>query len=100
MTEMLSFDTTVKLVEIASILIGGGMVAGGIRANSRAVKEAMALQEKRLEALENDVKALNRVITEVAVQNSRIHFLEQRVEELRHGDGIVLTSAARQRLDK
>ena len=85
----LTLDNIFKILEIISILGGGSFVAWRLGRVGGRIEVANELQAARLEALENDVKALNKIITQVAVQHERINFLEKRVEELRHGEGIV-----------
>jgi hypothetical protein len=94
MTDQVSIDTAFKLIEIVSMLGGGGLVAFRLGKNSQVVREAMRQQATEITALKDEIKALSKLVTEVAVQSKRIDILEQRYEELRHGEGFVFPLAA------
>jgi len=53
------------------------------------VREAMRQQATEIAALKDEIKELSKLVTEVAVQSKRLDILEQRYEELRHGEGFV-----------
>ncbi len=89
MSDQFSVDTAFKLVEIVSILAGGGMVAFRLGKNSQVVREAMRQQASEIAALKDEIKELSKLVTEVAVQSKRLDILEQRYEELRHAEGFV-----------
>ncbi len=44
----------------------------------------------RLKALKEEIAELRKLVTEVAVQSKRLDILEERYEELRHGEGYVV----------
>jgi hypothetical protein len=94
MTDQVTLDTIFKVVEIISILGGGGLVAFRLGKNSQAVREAMRTQQAELSALKDEIKELSKLVTEVAVQSKRLDILEQRYDELRHGEGFVFPLAA------
>lgn len=94
MSEHVSLDTIFKLIEIVSILGGGGLVAFRLGRNSQVVREAMRQQATEIAALKDEIKELSKLVTEVAVQSKRLDMLEQRYEELRHGEGFVFPLAA------
>lgn len=54
------------------------------------------LQESH-KALTEAFTSLGRVLTQVAVQDSRINMMEKRVEELSHGDGYVTREKTKDR---
>ena len=89
MSDQVSIDTALKLIEIVSILGGGGTVAFRLGKNSQVVREAMRQQAAEIAALKDEIKELSKLVTEVAVQSKRLDMLEQRYEELRHGEGFV-----------
>jgi hypothetical protein len=97
MSEQVSVDTALKLIEIVSILGGGGLVAFRLGKNSQVVREAMRQQASEIAALKDEIKELSKLVTEVAVQSKRLDMLEQRYEELRHGEGFVFPLAAQLR---
>ena len=94
MTDQFSLDTAFKLIEIVSILGGGGMVAFRLGKNSQVVREAMRQQAAEIAMLKDEIKELSKLVTEVAVQSKRLDILEQRYEELRHGEGFIFPLAA------
>ena len=94
MSDQFSLDTAFKLIEIVSILGGGGLVAFRLGKNSQVVREAMRQQATEIAALKDEIKELSKLVTEVAVQSKRLDILEQRYEELRHGEGFVFPLAA------
>jgi hypothetical protein len=93
MNDQFSIDSALKLIEIVSILGGGGMVAFRLGKNSQVVREAMRQQAAEIAALKDEIKELSKLVTEVAVQSKRLDILEQRYEELRHGEGFVFPLA-------
>jgi len=97
MTDQFSLDTAFKLIEIVSILGGGGMVAFRLGKNSQVVREAMRQQAAEIAALKDEIKELSKLVTEVAVQSKRLDILERRYDELRHGEGFVFPLAAHMR---
>jgi hypothetical protein len=94
MSDSVSIDTAFKLIEIASMLGGGGLVAFRLGKNSQVVREAMRQQAAEIAMLKDEIKELSKLVTEVAVQSKRLDILEQRYEELRHGEGFVFPLAA------
>ena len=94
-------DLIFKILEICSIIVGValalrqlGKTSAQADANSTKVKETLEQQSKTMSALQEDIKALNKVVTLVAVQNQRqdasekrIDRLEQTIDELRRGNG-------------
>lgn len=77
-----SLDSTLKIIEIMAIIGGGSLalIAGG-RVAGRVETAITTLQE--------DVRELNKLVRDVAVQGQRIDLIEKRYEELRHGEGFV-----------
>ena len=94
MTDQVSIDTAFKVIEIISILGGGGLVAFRLGKNSQVVREAMRQQATEIAALKDEIKELSKLVTEVAVQSKRLDMLEQRYDELRHGEGFVFPLSA------
>lgn len=103
----LSLDNIFKLLEIVSILGGGGLVAFRLGRASQSVKESterfetgMAAQAKQIEGVQNEIRTLNKLVTEVAVQNQRLDTQDSRldahdrlIEDLRRGEGFILPLA-------
>ena len=115
----LSLDNLFKIIEIISIIGGGGLIAfrlgrasQSVEAATKSTKEAMAAQSQRTEdamaaqgeqikALQDEIKSLNRLTTEVALQSQRfdtqdrrLDNLDKRLAELAHGEGFVFPLTA------
>lgn len=102
-----SLEIGFKVAEIGSILMGGLMLIRKLGHDSAKLEGKMDSQAARVEAtlaqqnivvgeLKEDIKALNKVITEVAVQTQRLDQMAERmnrqdrmIDELRHGQGWV-----------
>lgn len=91
-----SLDTILKLVEIGSILIGGGTVSFTIGRTLARFETSLTLQAKDVIDLKTDVKKIGELMTTVAVQNQRmdgmserLNMIDKRFDELRHGEGWV-----------
>lgn len=100
-------DVAFKVAEIGSIFVGGLLLVrklghdsakleGKLDAQSGRVEETLRQQNVVVGELKEDIKALNKVITEVAVQTQRLDQMAERlnrqdrlIDELRHGDGWV-----------
>lgn len=105
---VLSLDNALKLLEIGSILGAGAIVVFRLGRTSKSVEESaarfqegMKMQAVQINSLQDEVKALGKVVTEVAVQNQRIDTQDKRldshdrrIEELSHGEGFVFPLAA------
>lgn len=96
MTDSVSLDTAVRIIEIVSF-VGAGL---GIIFKMGKMTERFELigkqQAKEITELKTEVKALSNVMTLVAVQKERLdsqaerlNLLDQRYEDLRHGEGFV-----------
>jgi TolA-binding protein len=96
-----------KVAEIGSILVGGIMLIrklghdsakleGKLDSQSARVEDTLRQQNVVVGELKDDIKALNKVVTEVAVQTQRLDQMAERmnrqdrmIDELRHGMGFV-----------
>lgn len=92
-----SLDAALKIIEILSILGGGGVVTYKFGRMSEKVEAAITVQGRNIVALQDDVRKLNELVTSVALQGQRldthdrrIDLIEQRWEDLRRGEGYVL----------
>lgn len=91
-----SIDSILKLCEIGSILIGGGLVFFRLGETTSKMEAAMKAQASEISELKEDVKVVSRLLTDVAVQDQRLNtidkrleVLDRRYEDLRHGRGFV-----------
>jgi hypothetical protein len=60
-----------------------------MRTDISILKHDMSSFQKSLSALTEAFSHLGKVLTQVAVQDARIVMLENRIDELRHGKGLV-----------
>lgn len=86
------FDWTVNLGNLIQILtvVGGGVLVFARQSNK------INLLAKSIEHLELAQKVLNeafaqlgKILTQVAVQDSRIGMMEKNLDEIRHGKGFI-----------
>ena len=92
----------VGIAQIVSILGGGGLVAYRLGRTSQRMESSIDLQKQlslqngeEIRELKSEVKALNALMTEVALQKSAIERLEHWYDELRRGEGFVYPLNAR-----
>lgn len=87
---MISWTITVgNIVEI--ILVGAGVITLFNKMNSSILllrKDVGYIQASQI-ALNEAFKQLGNILTQVAVQDTRINMIEKRVDELAHGEGLV-----------
>lgn len=88
------FSEILQILQIGSVLFGGIFVAVRLGRASGRIEAAMAMQATEITTLKDEVKVLSGLVTQVAVQNTRIDLLEKRYEELRHGEGFVFPLSA------
>jgi len=86
----------VGIAQIVSILGGGGLVAYRLGRTTQRMESSIDLQKQlslqngeEIRELKSEVKALNALMTEVALQKVAIERLEQWYDELRRGEGFV-----------
>lgn len=91
-----SLDTILRVVEIASIIGGGSLVAFKLGRSTEKMQSAIEAQgviagQQRADIadLKSEIKQLGAILTKLALQEQRLDMLDQRYEELRHGDGWV-----------
>ena len=95
-----SVDNILKLLEILSIVGGGGLVAFRLgRTSSRfeisiaSQNEILRIQSGEITELRKETKKLGDVLTAIAVQGTRMDRVEEDIRELRHGRGFVANIA-------
>jgi hypothetical protein len=94
MSGELTFAEILQIGQIASILIGGGIVSFRIGRSTSRVETSMTQQKLEIGTLKDEIKVLSQLVTQVAVQTTRLDMLEKRYEELRHGEGFVFPLSA------
>lgn len=100
--QTITLDTILKFAEIASIIGGGGLVFFRLGSTTSRLEQALASQGVDVNDLKGDVKKLNALLIEVAVQNQRLNgmgdrlnLLDRRYDDLSHGRGFVEPIVAR-----
>jgi len=78
----ISLDTTLKLAEIVSILVGGTIVAYRLGRTTERLEAAMATQRDQIAELQHDVKEVNKLLIAVALQDQRLVQQDQRLNTL------------------
>lgn len=90
MTDVVTIEWSLRLAEIAVII--GGTFTLAIKIG-RAVErfELVGRQQgDEIKELKDDIRILNNLVTQIAVQDTRLNMIDARVEELRHGKGMVV----------
>jgi len=89
-------DVILRVVEIAAILGGGYLVAFRLGAAITTMKESIRAQEtaqkqhaNEIKDLKLEVKKMNEILTQIALQEQRLALLEKSLDELRHGEGFI-----------
>jgi hypothetical protein len=100
---MIDLGAVLQIIQIASIIGGGGFVIFKIGRQTGKIQLAIELQAQaskqqgeEISELKAEMKQFSALLTTVAVQGSRldniegrINTLDHRYEELRHGEGYV-----------
>lgn len=91
-----SLDSALKIIEIISLVGGGGLIVFRLGRTTERVEQTLAAQNKLLERqgdeireLKEETKKHNDVMMQIALQKKDIDLLNARYEELRHGEGFV-----------
>ena len=86
---MLETSTTLQIIQIAAYLLGVAFFVIMLRADIRILRHDMATLQVRQDALNEAFAGLTSVLTQVAVQDTRIKSIEDDIRELRHGKGYI-----------
>jgi hypothetical protein len=89
-------DILFKIGEIGSIVVGGGLALKHLGQTSAKTAATLEAQNTTMRELKEDIKALNEVVTTVAVQSQRLdqfsermNTLDRHIDELRRGEGYI-----------
>jgi len=77
-----SIDTTLRIAEIVSVLVGGGVVAYRLGRTTQRMEASMDMQRLQIKELQADVKELNKLMMEVALQKQRLDIHGAQIIEL------------------
>ena len=75
-------DTALKIAEVISIIAGGGTVAYRLGRTTERMEQSMSMQRDHIATLQDDVKELNKLLTEVALQKQRLDMHAAQIEDL------------------
>lgn len=92
-------DTSISIgniLEILSIIGGGFLVVIRMGGDIRVMKVDMAHLKTTVTTLTTAFDRLGNILTQVAVQDTRLVALEKRLDELAHGHGFVRDSVTRE----
>lgn len=78
-----------SLVTATSILLAGAAIYWKSYYDIKAFKMSLADFKDDLADLKLDVKVLNKLVTDMALQGQRLEMLERHIDELRHGRGYI-----------
>ena len=87
--EHLTLGEMLQIIEIAGLLGGGSLFliqAGRLAGNQTKITEYLSAE---VADLKFEMKEVNKTIAQVAVQNSRLDRLEEDIQDIRHGRGLL-----------
>ncbi len=84
-----TLGNVLSVVQILSILFGGGLVAFRLGRTTATMQTSLAGQNLAIDDLKAEIKKLGDVLTKLAVQEQRLNMLDKHIDELRHGEGFV-----------
>ena len=86
----ITLPIALQFVQLIAIVAGGGMVSFRIgRATSR-METMVEQQAKEITGLKDEIKKLGEILTQLALADQRMNMMQQQIDELRHGEGMVL----------
>lgn len=93
----MSLDTIIRLLELAAIVGGGGMVVFRLGQATQKMEQAVEAQSEatrrhseEISELRMEIRKLNDVLTQLALAEQRMQMLERMIDELRRGEGFIL----------
>lgn len=73
------------------LMIGAGLITlvNKLQSQITLLRKDLSYIQKSQEALSEAFKQLGTILTQVAVQDTRLSMIEKRVDELAHGEGLI-----------
>lgn len=97
MNPNLSLSDILQIVQLSAVLSGGAFAFLKFGRLIERFELTGAQQSEQIQALREEVKAMNLVLSNQAVQNEKLNHMDGRItrleswyDELRHGEGFVL----------
>lgn len=78
-----------NIIEIVMIGVGLITLVNKLQGQITLLRKDLSYIQKSQEALGEAFKQLGTILTQVAVQDTRLSMIEKRVDELAHGEGII-----------
>ncbi len=78
-----------SLINLGVFLLGVVVFFANIKNDIKGLRGAVEDVESKQETLNESFKQLGTILTSVAVQDQRMHHIEQMIDELRHGIGFI-----------
>lgn len=82
-----------NLIEIGMIGIGLVTIVNRLQSQILIIRNEVAHLQTSMKSLAEAFKQLGTVLTQVAVQDTRLNMIEKRVDELSHGQGFIKNGA-------
>lgn len=80
----------ISLIQTVAVLAGGLGFIYAIRSDLNTLKNDINHLREGQKALTEAFTQLGKVLTQVAVQDVRINAIEKKIDELAHGEGLVV----------
>lgn len=78
-----------NLIQIFSIIGAGLTMFFAMKSDLKVLRHNIKHIEQRQEAFNEAFRQLGTILTQVAVQDSRLSMMEKWIDELRHGRGLI-----------
>lgn len=88
----MELSTALQLAQIVAYIVVGIVFVVMIKADIRVILHDQKVMKDRQDSMSDNVKALTAILTQVAVQDSRLNRIENDIGELKHGKGFVADS--------
>ena len=78
-----------NILTFITMLVTASIFVGRVQTSLTTLKDDVSHLEKRQDALNEAFNQLGKILTQVAVQDSRLTMMEKNIDELRHGQGYI-----------
>lgn len=94
---MFSFDWTINvntLVAVLGFIVTAFTVFASLKGDVRVLKHDVSMVREQQKIINEAFSQLGKILTQVAVQDTRLSMMEKNIDELRHGQGFVRQTIA------
>lgn len=81
-----------QIITLAAYIVGGVAFVMALKADVRAVNADVANLKLAVEAVERDINKLTDVLVALGRQDERLNAMDQRIDEIRRGEGLIKKS--------